>query len=97
MRNEINDGKMTVYFEGELNSSNAEAIEEELENILKKNKFDSLVFDFDKLNYISSAGLRIIVRVKKNHDDLSLINLSEDVYKIFEMVGFNSYLTISKK
>ena len=55
-----------------------------------------LVFDFSKLIYISSAGLRIIVRIKQKYDDTSLINTPSGVYDIFKMVGFHNMIKIEK-
>ncbi|MCR5078778.1 MAG: STAS domain-containing protein [Bacilli bacterium] len=97
MRSDLEGRKITIYLEGDLNSFNADSVENDLESILKGKKLDSVVLDFNDLNYISSAGLRIILRIKKRYDDLTLINLSEDVYKVFEMVGFDSLLTIERK
>ena len=57
----------------------------------------TIIFDFDNLKYISSAGLRIIARIKQNYDDLLLDKMSSDVYEIFEMVGFTDMIEIHRK
>ena len=97
MKNTVDNGTLTLFLEGELNSSNAEDVEKEIDNIMDNASFKSVVFDFDKLSYISSAGLRILLRVKKEHDDTSVINVNDGVYEVFEMVGFNNVLQVSKK
>ena len=51
----------------------------------------------DKLKYISSAGLRIVARLKQTYDDLTLVKMSDDVYDIFNMVGFTDMITIKRK
>ena len=88
---------LTFFLTGKLNSSNSEEIEQEIDNILKNNEFKSVVFDLGDLTYISSAGLRILLRVKQEHDDTKLIKVSDEIYDIFDMVGFSNFLTIERK
>ena len=97
MKNVIEKEILTIYLEGELNSSNAEDVEKEVEGILAKGGFKAIRLDFGNLTYISSAGLRIIVRIKQRYDDTSLVNVPEGVYDIFAMVGFQNLLTIERK
>ena len=97
MKNIVDNGTLTLFLEGELNSSNSEDVEREIDNIMSNSKFNSVVFDFEKLNYISSAGLRIVLRVKKLNDDTKVVNVNDSVYEIFEMVGFENVLTIERK
>jgi len=97
MRHELENNVLTIYLEGELNSSNSEEVEKEIEGYLAQGGFSSIVIDFDKLKYISSAGLRIIARIKQTYDDLTLVQMSQDVFEIFEMVGFNDMIEIKRK
>ncbi len=58
---------------------------------------DNLVLDFKKLEYISSAGLRVLLSAQKKMQKLGtmkLINVCEDVMEVFEMTGFSDILTI---
>ena len=58
---------------------------------------DNLVLDFKKLEYISSAGLRVLLYAQKKMQKLGtlkLINVCEDVMEVFEMTGFSDILTI---
>ena len=60
----------------------------------------SLVFDFTNLEYISSAGLRqVIVAYKKmaQKDGFKIINVSDEVYDVFSLTGFDSKIDIQKK
>ena len=50
----------------------------------------------EKLNYISSAGIRIIVRLKQQFDDLSIVKVPKDIFDIFEMVGLQNMFKIEK-
>lgn len=97
MLHELKNDKLVIYLEGELNSSNSEEVEREIDGYLTSGGFSGIVLDFDQLRYISSAGLRIVARLKQNYDDLTLINVSNDVFDIFEMVGFNDMMEIKRK
>lgn len=96
MKHTLENDILTLFFEGELNSFNSEEVEKEIEAILKNNKFSSIVLDMDKLTYISSAGIRIVIRLRKQYD-VSLINVTKDVFTIFDMVGLQSILKIERK
>lgn len=87
---------LTIFIEGELNSVNSESVGEEIDKIIKDKTFKSLVLDFDKVSYISSAGLRIILKLKQRYDDFSVINASLEVYDVFQMTGFTSMMSIKK-
>ena len=52
--------------------------------------------DADKLEYISSAGLRVILRLRKEEPKLAIINVDADVYEVFDMTGFTDMVTIEK-
>ena len=97
MKHELKEKTLTLYFEGELNSFNSEDVENEIEKILNDNdNFKKLVLDLKNLKYISSAGLRIIVKLKQDNDDLKLVNVPEGVYDVFEMVGFQNIVEIER-
>ena len=97
MKNVIENKTLTIFLEGELNSSNAEAVEKEIDEILNKGGFESIRLDLGDLTYISSAGLRIIVRIKQQYDDTSLVRVPDQVNDIFQMVGFQNLLKIERK
>lgn len=96
MRFELNDNTLTLFLEGELNSYNAENIEKEIESVLAGKKFDKLNLDFANIRYISSAGLRIILKLKQQYNDVSVIETSLEVYDIFSMTGFTNIMTVKK-
>lgn len=96
MKFSLENKKLTLFFVGNLNSNNAEDVENEIENIIGDKSIDSIVIDMENLSYISSAGLRIIARLKKKYNDTSLVKVTEDVYDIFEMVNFQNMMTIEK-
>lgn len=91
----LNGDTLTIYLEGEFNSYSAEPIENEINKIIKANNFKKLVFDLEMLRYISSAGLRVFVKLKQQYD-ISITNASLEVYDIFQMTGFTSIMNIKK-
>jgi len=90
------DNVLTIYLEGRVDSSNAEQIEADVFNILNTESFNSLVLDFEKVQYISSAGLRIMLKVGQNYKETEITNVSSEVYEVFDMTGFTSILKIKK-
>ena len=87
---------MTLFLEGELNSYNADNVDKEIEQLLANQKFLKLVLDFSHISYISSAGLRVILKLKQRYQDVSVIEVSLEVYDIFSMTGFTNIMDIKK-
>ena len=96
MKFELKENVLTLYLEGELNSYNADNIEKEIDNTLKDQKFDKLVLDFSHISYISSAGLRIMLKLKQTYGNVSIIETTLEVYDIFNMTGFTNIMDIKK-
>lgn len=97
MKHNVTNDTLIIYFEGQLNSFNAEQVEKDINEIINKEKFSKLVLDFDELKYISSAGLRIVMVLKQRYNDIVLTKVSDDINDIFTMVGFDTILTIERK
>ena len=97
MQHEIVNKKLVFHLEGELNSYNAEAVENEVEKVIAQGGFDTIVWDIANLKYMSSAGLRIVARLKQSYDDFSIINMTDDIYEVFVMVGFADLINIQRK
>ena len=88
--------KINLSFLGRIDSGNVPEIESMISEILDQGIPESIVIDLDKLDYISSAGLRVILKLKKKVADIVLINASPEVYDIFEMTGFSQMMDIRK-
>ena len=86
----------TVRLEGRIDSGNAAQVEEAIQAQLTGKASDTVTLDAEALEYISSAGLRVILRLKKSYSDLQVINASPEVYEIFEMTGFTEMMTVKK-
>ena len=85
-----------IAVEGRIDASNAAAAEEKFFSIKKENPGKHVVVDADKLEYISSAGLRVILRLRKEEPKLAIINVASDVYEVFDMTGFTDMVTVEK-
>lgn len=96
MKFELKEKELIVFLEGRVDSTNAEEVEKEIENIRKSNEHDSLILDLEELEYISSAGLRLILRIIRQEKDFKIVNAGSEVYEIFEMTGFTEMMDISK-
>ena len=96
MKFELTNGVLTIYLAGRVDSSNAEAVEKEIQSIVASNSADKLVLDVEDLAYISSAGLRVVLRLRKACTDMKIVNASSEVYDIFDMTGFTEMITIEK-
>ena len=88
-------GAMEVKLSGRLDTTTAPQLEEVVKAELSGK--DSLVFDLADLEYISSAGLRVLLSAQKimnNQGSMVVKNVSEEVNEIFEVTGFSDILTI---
>ena len=87
---------MTIALKGRIDSVNAPEVEKDLNREIEAGGDEHIVLDASALTYLSSAGLRVILRLKKAHPDLSVVQVSAEVYEIFEMTGFTEMMTIEK-
>ena len=94
--NKTLDGtNLTLALEGRLDTMTAPELEAELNASLKD--AESLTLDFSKLEYISSAGLRVLLSCQKimsKQGSMKVIHVSDLIKEIFEVTGFIDILTI---
>ena len=87
--------KLTLTLEGRLDTPTTPQLEEELKTALDGIK--TLVFDFSKLEYLSSAGLRVLLATQKQMNQqgsMLITNVNETIMEVFEVTGFVDILTI---
>ena len=96
VKSNIENGILTVQLSRRISSSNAAGIEAEINKLADQSGDDLAVLDCEGLEYISSAGLRVILRLKKSSPSLKIINASSEVYDIFEMTGFTEMMEVKK-
>lgn len=92
----INDNVLTVRLSGRIDASNASEAEKQINAARSAAPEAAVVIDAEKLEYISSAGLRILLRLRKEKPELAVINVSPEVYDIFDMTGFTEMMTVKK-
>ena len=90
---QLNKDELTLVVKGELNTTTYEQLEEVIKNSLDGIK--TLIFDFKDLEYISSAGLRVLLISKKTMDKqgkMIVRNPNKSVKEIFDITGFSNIL-----
>lgn len=91
------ESKVTMEITGWLDTQTAPQLGEALSQL--DDNVTSLVFDFSKLEYISSAGLRQVVAAYKKmagKEGFKIINVSNEVYDVFRLTGFDQKIQIEK-
>jgi anti-sigma B factor antagonist len=87
--------KLTFALEGRLDTTTSPQLEAELRSSV--NGVTELVFDLDKLDYISSAGLRVLLAAQKvmnRQGEMKITNVKPEIMEIFDVTGFVDILNI---
>ena len=90
-----NENEIIIKVEGRLDTNTAPSLEKAINENTEAN--NNLVLDLNKLVYISSAGLRVLLSAQKKmnkNGSMKVKNVSEDVMAVFEMTGFADILVI---
>ena len=90
------NGRITIEIEGRLDTTTAPQLEAELVSAF--DEAEEITLDFAKLEYVSSAGLRVLLigqkTAKAKGASIAVSNVSEDIMEVLEMTGFDDILTI---
>lgn len=95
IKKEATETKMMLGLEGRLDTTTAPELEAELKHSIGETK--ELEFDFSKLEYISSAGLRVLLAAQKvmnKQGSMVIKNVNSVIMEVFEITGFSDILTI---
>lgn len=87
---------LTILLSGRIDTNTSTSIEKEIFEILENNPCDVLILNFEHVDFVSSAGLRVILRIKKKKPTLKILNVVPDVYEVFEMTGFSEMMEIER-
>jgi anti-sigma B factor antagonist len=90
-----NDAELTIALEGRLDTNTSPQLEKELKDEI--DGVTSLTFDFKALEYISSAGLRVLLSAQKimnKQGSMKITNVNSEIMEIFEVTGFSDILDI---
>ena len=97
MQSAISDDVMTFYLKGRIDTSNSAEVEKEIFDVAEKEKPRKIILNCNDLVYISSAGLRVLMKIKKEFKDVVIDDVSLDVYEILSMTGFTEIIPVNKK
>ena len=89
------DGSTTVAIKGRLDTTTAPELEAKLDSVVRSSK--GIVLDMKDLQYISSAGLRVLLKTQKaigGNGGMKLVNVPESVMEVFTITGFSEILDI---
>ena len=95
IKKNLNGTALNVAIYGRVDTTTAPALEKELKESF--DNCDSLVLDFAEVEYISSAGLRVLLTAQKNISkvgSMKLIHVADVIMDVFNITGFSDILTI---
>lgn len=90
-----NEKQLIISLEGRLDTATSPQLEVELKRSVGDK--DTLIFDFEKLEYISSAGLRVLLSAQKvmnRQGKMTVKNVNQTIMDVFDVTGFSDILTI---
>ena len=90
------NGKLIISLTGEINSGNAPQVEAQITASRKDHQCASIELDCDRLNYASSAGLRVFLRLIQDVEDTVFTNVHTELYEILDMTGFTDMAEVRK-
>ncbi len=97
IKKEKDGSRLTIIIAGRIDTVTAPDVDEYINNSLEGVKM--LILDFKDVNYVSSAGLRVLLSLQKKmmvKGEMKLINVNEAVSDVFEVTGFDEILTYEK-
>ena len=89
------DNIITLALEGRLDTTTAPELDKEIDVVIEETA--DLIFDFKDLEYISSAGFRVLLKAQKAMSakgTMKLINVNDSIMEVFDITGFVDILTI---
>ena len=96
IKTEVNGSEVIIYVDGRLDTLTSPQLTEEIDKIMPS--VDKIILDIEKVEYVSSAGLRVFLAADNNMrekgGELNMRNVPGPVMDVFEMTGFSSALNI---
>ncbi|MCR5490624.1 MAG: anti-sigma factor antagonist, partial [Bacilli bacterium] len=93
----LSEGVLTLALPSRIDTTNASEVEEGLKKAIEAHQgFEELNLDAKGLEYISSVGLRVLLRLRRAHGDMMVTEVKPEVYDIFEMTGFTEMMEVRK-
>ena len=93
------DGELVIAVEGQIDVNTAPVFSEDVSRIRADKPDGKIVFDFDRLIYISSAGLRVLLALLETEKErgIKLLNVNPVIAEVFDDTGFSSFMDIESK
>ena len=95
---DVNRHTIRLSLSGKLDSDAAHSLDEKIRILLAEHDFDSMVLDMSGLEYITSTGIRVIIKVKtylsRQHKELIMLNMQPQVKKVFDIVHLLPVLNV---
>ena len=92
----INNDGLTIRLDGRVDTSNVKQIEAEIKDLVSHYPDEAIILDCENLELISSAGLRMVLRLKQSRDDTRLVNVSPTVFDVLQATGFTELMDIQR-
>ena len=89
-------GSLIISLSGQIDSSNAPQVEKEIRELWRNHRCSTIELDCDRLKYVSSAGLRVILRLIQDTEHTRLINVHTELYEIMDLTGFTELAEVKK-
>ena len=93
------NGQMIIFLKGRIDTNNAPQVDEKIFAALEGESYneENIMIEAEDLEYISSAGLRVLMKLRKTiGKPLTIFNVNRDVYEIFDTTGFTELFNIKK-
>ena len=87
----IEDDILYISVEGRLDTNTCQELERAVEHL---DEIKKIIFDFERLDYISSAGLRVLLACQKSKGNVIIKNVNNDIKEVLDITGFSDILTI---
>lgn len=99
IKTDVDNRKLVISLSGRLDTITSPQLEEEI-NRYSLDETETVILNVKELEYISSAGLRLVLmlhkKMAKQGGQLKLINVNDMVMEIFDMIGMSDFLDIEK-
>lgn len=92
----VGDDGLTIMLDDRLDSRNAKQIEAEIHRLISEHPSEGVVLDCENLSLVSSAGLRVILRLKQTMDDTRLVNVNPTVFDVLQSTGFTELMDVQR-